>query len=58
VTEELVAAAGDALERVRVRHGADPGGWRWAEVHRARWRYPLSAPKSAWLDVAPVPAAR
>jgi penicillin amidase len=52
---ELEAAAREALERVRTRHGADPAGWRWGNVHRAHWRHPLSTPERAWLDVGPAP---
>jgi penicillin G amidase len=51
---ELEAAAREALEQVRARHGADPLGWNWGKVHRAHWRHPLSAPGQTRFDIGPV----
>jgi len=52
---ELVAAAREALQRVRARHGPNPAGWQWGEVHAAHWRHPLSGPGRTELDVGPTP---
>jgi penicillin amidase len=52
---ELDAAAGDALQTVRARYGVDPAGWRWAAVHQAHWRHPLSNPDRPGLDIGPAP---
>jgi penicillin amidase len=52
---ELEAAARDAMQRVRTRHGSDPTGWQWGRVHHAHWRHPLSTPEREWLDVGPAP---
>jgi penicillin amidase len=55
VRDELVAAAREALERVRARHGATPADWQWGKVHQAHWRHPLSAMDQTRLDVGPAP---
>jgi penicillin G amidase len=55
VRAELVAAAREALERVRTRCGADPADWQWGKVHQAHWRHPLSAPGQTGFDVGPAP---
>jgi penicillin amidase len=53
VRDELAAAAREALERVRTRHGSSPAHWQWGKVHQAHWRHPLSAPGQTSLDVGP-----
>ena len=52
---ELEAAAREAMRLVRARHGSDPAGWQWGNVHHAHWRHPLSTPEREWLDVGPAP---
>jgi penicillin amidase len=52
---EIEAAARDAMQQVRARHGVDPAGWQWGRVHQAHWRHPLSTPEREWLDVGPSP---
>jgi penicillin amidase len=52
---ELESAARAAMELVRARHGADPAGWQWGQVHQAHWRHPLSTPDREWLDIGPTP---
>jgi penicillin G amidase len=52
---ELSAAAGDTLNTVRARFGADPAGWRWDAVHEAHWRHPLSRLDRPGLDIGPAP---
>lgn len=52
---ELVAAARQAVERARARHGADPAGWLWSKVHQVHWRHPLSGANQTSFDVGPAP---
>jgi penicillin amidase len=55
VREQMRAAAGDAVRRVRTRYGADESAWRWGAVHKAHWSHPLSAPERRWMDIGPEP---
>jgi penicillin G amidase len=52
---EIAAAARTAFERLRLRHGSNPDGWRWGEVHQAHWRHPLSDPAQTAFDIGPEP---
>lgn len=54
VAETAIAA----VAALRERHGADPAGWRWGEVHLVHLRHPLSNPANADLfDLGPAPIA-
>jgi penicillin amidase len=52
VQAEVVAAATDAMKRVRAQFGEDPAGWQWGVVHQAHWRHPL---QRADYDIGPAP---
>jgi penicillin amidase len=48
--------AGQAVQALADRLGADRDGWRWARVHLAHWRHPAATPASAAsLDIGPLP---
>ncbi len=55
--DALVAeTAAAAVAALRERHGQDPAGWAWGNVHRVHLRHPLSNPANAGLfDLGPVP---
>jgi penicillin amidase len=48
--------AGQAVQALTDRLGADGDGWRWGRVHLAHWRHPAATPASAAsLDIGPLP---
>jgi penicillin amidase len=53
--DELIAAAGSSMARVRERYGPDRDRWRWGAVHQAHWRHPLSTEERTWMDLGPEP---
>ncbi|MGH2601191.1 MAG: penicillin acylase family protein, partial [Dehalococcoidia bacterium] len=58
VDEVLVETARTALGRLRERWGPSPEDWRWARVHQAHLRHPLSGEATSQVfDLGPAPIA-
>jgi penicillin amidase len=52
----LTEAVRTALASLRAALGPDPAGWRWAAVHQAYWRHPLSNEATGpAFDLGPAP---
>ncbi len=52
----VIAVAGQAVDRLRGRLGADPAAWKWGRVHIAHWHHPLSTPAVGdAFDIGPAP---
>ncbi|MBV9547726.1 MAG: penicillin acylase family protein, partial [Chloroflexi bacterium] len=55
LSEQINAAALEAVSRIRSRFGSNQSEWRWGAVHQAHWEHPLSTPDRRWLDIGPEP---